>query len=333
MNGRMRIVVTGSSGHLGEALVRSLGSAGHDVFGVDVLPSAFTALVGSVTDRDVAHAAVTDADAVIHAATLHKPHLATHSFEAFVETNVAGTAVLLEAAIGAGVRAFVLTSSTSTFGHALTPPEGLPAAWITEDVVPVPKNIYGVTKVAAEDLCRVAHLERRLGCVVLRLARFFPEDDDDDALRARYGPDNLKVNELLFRRVDLADAVSACELAVRRAGTVGVGPYVISATTPFVPAHLGELRKDAPAVVRRLYPDFEAVYARMGWQMIRSIDRVYVNTRAREALGWEPAHDFGWALGRLRSGEDTRSRLAAEVGAKGYHGEPTGVYSRGRPAP
>ena len=76
--------------------------------------------------------------AVIHSATLHKPHVATHSRQAFVDANIAGTLTLLEAALAAGVSAFVYTSTTSAFGSALSPAPGQPAAWITEDVAPVP---------------------------------------------------------------------------------------------------------------------------------------------------------------------------------------------------
>ena len=47
----MRILVTGSSGHLGEALVRTLQRLNHEVIGVDLLESPFTARVGSITDR------------------------------------------------------------------------------------------------------------------------------------------------------------------------------------------------------------------------------------------------------------------------------------------
>ena len=71
-------------------------------------------------------------DAVLHVATLHKPHVATHSPEAFVETNVRGTLILLEEAVRARVPAFVMTSTTSTFGDALKPPKGQPAAWIDD---------------------------------------------------------------------------------------------------------------------------------------------------------------------------------------------------------
>src|SRR5205814_684200 len=135
---------------------------------------------------------------VIHAATLHKPHVATHSRQAFVDSNVTATLNLLEASTRGGVSAFVYTSTTSTFGDALVPPKDAPAAWITEDVVPVPKNIYGVTKVAAEDLCALAHRNQKLSCIVLRTLRFFPEADDDPKARAAFGDDNLKVNEFLY---------------------------------------------------------------------------------------------------------------------------------------
>src|SRR3954471_5759515 len=151
----LRVLITGSAGHLGEALVRTLGERGHEVTGLDIIPSSCTTRVGSVTDRTLVRQLMTGVDAVLHAATLHKPHVGTHSQQAFVDTNVTGTLTLLEAAHAAGVRSFVFTSTTSTFGSAMTPKPGAPAVWVTEDVRPVPKNIYGVTKVAAEDLCEL----------------------------------------------------------------------------------------------------------------------------------------------------------------------------------
>jgi nucleoside-diphosphate-sugar epimerase len=323
----MRILVTGSAGHLGEALVRVLREDGHDVAGLDILASPSTATVGSVADREVVRAAVAGMDAVVHAATLHKPHVGSHARRDFVDTNVTGTLNLLEEAVAAGVGRFVFTSTTSAFGHALTPAPGRPAAWITEDVVPVPKNIYGATKTAAEDLCELLHRDHGLPCLVLRTSRFFPEDDDRPDIRSAFDPLNLKVNELLYRRVDLQDVVDAHRLALERAPAIGFARYVVSATTPFTPADLEELPTDAPAVVRRLFPDQEEIFAARGWSMLPGIERVYVNARARQELGWTPRHDFRHALDRLAAGEDPRSPLALAVGAKGYHAVPTGVYT------
>jgi nucleoside-diphosphate-sugar epimerase len=228
--------------------------------------------------------------------------------------------------VAAGVERFVFTSSTSAFGRALVPPAGAPAAWITEEVADVPRNLYGVTKGAAEDLCELVHRDHGLAVVILRTSRFFPEGDDRDDVRAAYADANAKVNELLYRRVDLADAVSAHRLALERAPEIGFGRYIISATTPFSRDDLPELRFDAPAVVRRLFPNYGAVYAERGWSMFPQIERVYVNDRAKMELGWAPRRDFGYALDRLAAGEDWRSELARSIGTKGYAAS-GGVYT------
>jgi UDP-glucose 4-epimerase len=324
----MRVLVTGSSGHLGEALVRVLTSEGTDVVGIDVLGSPTTDVVGTITDRPSIRDCLRGVDAVIHTATLHKPHIGTHSFQQFVEVNVTGTLSLLEEATAARVGCFVFTSTTSLYGRANTPPPGQPAAWIDEEVVPVPKNIYGATKRAAEDLCELFHADHGLPCVILRTSRFFPEPDDDPAIRGAYADANIKVNELLNRRVDLEDAVRAHVLALGRAASIGFGRYVISATTPFRPEDRVELRTDAPAVVRRCFPEYEAIYRALGWKLFPSIERVYVNDRARAELGWSPRCDYGSALERLGANEEPWSRLSRTVGAKGYHAADSYPYTQ-----
>lgn len=323
----MRILVTGSSGHLGEALVRVLTADGHDVVGLDLLESPYTGVVGSVTDRSALRRALEGVNAVLHTATLHKPHVGSHTRAAFVDTNVTGTLILLEEAVAAGVSRCVFTSTTSSFGRALTPGDGAAAAWITEDVPSIPKNIYGVTKVAAENICELIHRDHGLPCVILRTSRFFPEPDDNQDIREKYSAANVRANEMLYRRVDLADVVDAHRLALERAPALGFGRYIVSATTPFTTADLAQLRVDAPAVVRRHYPGFERLYAELGWAMFPGVDRVYVNTRARTDLGWTPRYDFGHVLQQLSTGAEPRSALAVAIGAKGYHQVSTGPYT------
>jgi UDP-glucose 4-epimerase len=316
----MKILVTGSSGHLGEALVRRLAQLQHTVVGVDIVPSPFTTHVASIAHRDVARECVHGVDAVIHSATLHKPHVATHSRQAFIDTNVTGTLNLLEEAVVARVGAFIFTSTTSTFGDALTPPADAPAAWITEEVRSRPKNIYGATKTAAEDLCQLFSRNQALPCLVLRTSRFFPEADDNQEVRSSLEDANIKANEFLHRRVDIADVVSAHILALEVAPQLHFDKFIISATTPFTPFDAGELRTDAAAVLRRRVPRFEAIYSARGWKPPTEIDRVYVNDRARSRLGWAPLYDFGRILWHLEHGEEPRSDLARVLGTKGYHG-------------
>ena len=315
----MTALVTGSSGHLGEALVRTLRSLGSEVIGLDILSSPFTDRTGSITDRAFVRRSSRGAKVVFHAATLHKPHVGTHSRQDFVDANITGTLNLLEEAKEARVNAFVFTSTTSVYGDALAQPAGAPAIWVTEDLQPVPKNIYGVTKAAAENLCELFHRKYELRCIILRTSRFFPEADDDKAVRDAYDDANTKANEYLFRRVDIADAVSAHLLAAERAPAIGFARYIISATTPFLTSDLAALGSDAPSVTRRRVPEYEAVYAQRGWRMVSTIDRVYDNQRARIELGWQPRYDFKSVIDRLSRGEDIISPLARLIGSKGYH--------------
>lgn len=322
----MTILVTGSAGHLGEALMRSFAGRGQAARGVDIKPSSFTHCIGSITDRGVVRRCMAGMRTVIHAATLHKPHVATHCYQDFLDTNVTGTLVLLEEAVKAGVESFVFTSTTSTFGAALTPAKDEPAAWVTEDVLPIPKNIYGASKVAAEGLCELFARKHRLPTIVLRTSRFFPEADDDPHIRDAYEPANAQANELLNRRADIADIVDAHILAAERAKAIGFGRYIVSATTPFGEDDLQALRHDAPGVVDRLFPDCRSLYAKRGWRLFPTIDRVYVNRLALSELGWRPKYDFRNMLDSLAKNADFRSVLAREVGSKGYHDE---VFAEG----
>ena len=299
--------------------MKTLHLQGSHAIGLDIKESPFTEHLGSIADRDFVRKCIRGVDAVVHTATLHKPHVATHPRQDFVDTNITGTLNLLEEAAAAGVGAFIFTSTTSVFGRALAPSAGEPAAWITEEVPPLPRNIYGLTKLAAEQLCELFHRKYGLPCLILRTSRFFPEPDDNKEIRDAYADANAKVNEFLYRRVDLEDIVDAHIRAIEKARSLGFGCYIVSATTPFTRQDLLALRLNAPAVVKRYAPHYEPVYAARGWSMFPSIDRVYINDKARAALGWEPRHDFASIIDRLAAGGTHLSKLAASVGSKGYH--------------
>ncbi len=335
------VLVTGSSGHLGKALMLALPDLGYHPIGIDINPSLTTTHTGSVTDAAFLTTVFTthQPSHVIHAATLHKPHITTHTKNDFIQTNIAGTLALLEASITlypaqqedtnpAKVQSFTFLSTTSTFGNALSPLPGQPAAWIDESVAPQPKNIYGVTKTAAEDMCRLVHAQTGLPVVVLRTSRFFPEEDDDDTRRrAVVDGDNLKVLELAYRRVDVADVVAACVCAMRRAGEIGWGRFVVSAPTPFGKGDLARLDGDAEGVFRGAVAGVGDVFERKGWGFLERVDRVYDSARAVEVLGWKPEYTFQRAVEKVGKGEEWRSELAVIVGKLGYHKVPTGVYT------
>jgi UDP-glucose 4-epimerase len=262
----------------------------------------------------------------MYAATLRKAHIATHSQRAFIETNVSGTLNVLEDALANGASAVVFTSTTSAFGAALRRAAGEPAAWVTEDVRPVPRNIYGVTKVAAEDLCELFYRSKGLPSIVLRTSRFLPEIDDDPELRGRYDL-NLKANEYVHRRRDVADAVDAHLLAAERTTAIGFGRYVVSATTPFGREHVARLRTDAAGVVRELFPDYEEEYGRRGWKMFPG--STASTTTAAPVKSSDGGHATTSAPSSTACGA-TRTR-SAPPGASGARDIPRGASRTGPP--
>ena len=303
----MRILVTGSSGWLGQTLVPRLRRGGHEIMGVDPVPGETTAVVGSITDRDFVRAVMRDfgVEAVIHAGALHKPHVETRSRTEFVAVNVQGTLNLLEEAVAAGSRVdrFVFTSTTSLMiSKAIRAGRAggaTKAEWITEAMAPLlPRNIYGVTKLAAEHLCRLFHELHGLPVVILRTARFFPEDDDMAHAMPQSEP-NTKANEFLFRRLTVEDAALAHIAALDRAPQIGFDTFIISALTPFSPEDCEQLMEYAPLVVHRYFPRYREIYARRGWTMFDYIDRVYDSNKAMRRMGFVCQTDFGDILTQL----------------------------------
>ncbi|TGP50297.1 NAD(P)-dependent oxidoreductase [bacterium M00.F.Ca.ET.230.01.1.1] len=302
----MRILLTGSSGWLGSGLEPRLRTLGHDVIGLDPVASARTQIVGSIADRDLVLRTVREhsIEAIIHSGALHKPNIEHFENSAFVATNVQGTLNLLDAAVAYGVKRFVFTSTTSLMiSRAIRAGfqgGARKAAWLTEEMSPEPRNIYGVTKLSAEHLCRLYHIEHGLPVVVLRTARFFPEADDM-AHAIEQSDANTKANELLFRRLTVEDAAEAHIAALEKAPLLGFDTFIISAPTPFRPQDCAELIADAPSVVARYLPDYPRLYARKGWTMFSSIDRVYDPSRARERLGFVCKTSFADVLAALEA--------------------------------
>ncbi len=301
----MNILVTGSSGWLGQTLVPRLRRDGHTVVGLDPEPGATTDVVGSVVDRALVRSTIRahGIDAVVHAAARHKPHIETHDNSEFVAVNVQGTLNLLEEAVEAGVDRFVFTSTTSLMisqkirdGRAGGAQE---AMWIDETMAPLqPRNIYGVTKLAAEDLCRLFHQLHKLPIVILRASRFFPEEDDMAHAIAQ-SSENTKANEFLFRRLSVEDAAEAHIVALAKAPEIGFDIFIVSALTPFAPSDGAALIADAPAVVARYFPDYRAKYDKRDWTMFDAIDHVYDANRARRVLGFTCRTDFRQVLDGL----------------------------------
>jgi nucleoside-diphosphate-sugar epimerase len=283
----MRVLVTGSSGQLGREIIRQL-AGGHETVGMDVLPGGGTDVVASVTDREAMFALAHGIEAIIHTASLHAPHVSLRSKQEFVATNITGTLHLLEAAVAAGVRRFVYTSTTSLYGYTLVPTDR--AVWVTEELEPRPRDIYDISKHAAEDLCRHFAEARGLPTICLRTSRFYAEE-----------PERVAIHRL-YRGADVRDMAAAHVLALTDEH-IHFDIFNVSARSPFIEAETLDLLRDAASVIRRHFPKAEAIFARRGWRLPAAIDRVYVIERAERLLGYRPRWNFRELLDELSAGE------------------------------
>lgn len=289
----MRIVLTGSSGRVGRAIVSALAGR-HDVTGMDRAPFSTTHIVGDFADAALLRSAFEQADAVIHTAALHAPHVGMVPDAEFQRINVLGTRMVAQAAMAAGVPRLVFTSTTALYGHTVSAGS---CTFIDEETPPRPKSIYHRTKLEAERMLEEMagpHLAVR----VLRMSRSFPEPAD---VMAAYR---------LHRGVDMRDVADAHVLALTNAGD-DFQRYIISATTPFSADDCDSLAKDAASVLRQRTPALAEAFAQRGWTLPATIDRIYSPARAAEGLGWRSRFGFEEVLAQL----DRRSLEVLPVGA------------------
>lgn len=279
----MAILVTGASGRVGRAIFVRL-AADCEVRGFDAAPSSTVSALGDVADHAAVARAAEGAQAIIHVAGLHAPHVGLVPEHEFERVNVQGTRNLLEAALRLGIRRFIYTSTTALYGYASVSPAA--AVWVTENVAPMPRTIYHRTKLAAELLLEAAAARHGLSVTVLRMSRCFPERAP---LMAAYR---------LHRGVDARDVAEAHALALAL-DTPGFRVFNISGSTPFLPNDAPALLRDAPAVLRRRAPDFVQAFKARGWPLPASIDRVYCSLTAKRELGWRPRHGFSEVLKML----------------------------------
>ncbi len=274
----MHVLVTGSSGQLGREIVSQLRQAAHHVVGADVLPAPTTDQLLDIRDKAKVLAATRGMDAVIHTAAVHgKQYALGYPRGAFTGTNIDGTLHLLEACVAHGIRKFLYTSTTSIYGHAMA--HSRQAVWVDEALPPDPRDIYDITKLTAELLCRDFCEKEGLQATVLRVSRFLPE------------PENTVAIHRLYRGLDERDGARAHLLALEK-DFDRFEVFNVSAKSPFGKADLAELKTDPKSVILRHYPEAEKLFAARQWTFPGSIDRVYVVDKAEQLLGYAPQYNF-----------------------------------------
>lgn len=273
-----RILVTGSSGQLGKELVSQLISKKYDVIGMDIVPSSTTHQIGDIRNIEHIKTITSGVDAIIHTAAIHGKHYElNYPREEFIRTNIDGSLNLLNACVLNGVRKFLYTSTTSIYGNALV--NASQAVWVDESLIPDPRDIYDITKLTAELLCRDFFEKNHIEATVLRVSRFLPESE------------NTKAIHRLYRGLDEKDGAMGIILALEKTFDT-FETYNISNESPFRQNDLAELIKNPKEVIKKYFPNVEKVFADKNWTFPDKIDRVYAIEKAKKELNYRPINNF-----------------------------------------
>ena len=292
------ILVTGSSGYLGSAIAQTLKVHGIQYVGIDLVGASTTDFIGCVSDIEfVRKASSKGCKSIIHTAALHAPNLDFYSNTDYHKVNVEGTRNILSIASEFQMEAIVFSSTTSlmiTEEVKKQEKEGTAGPVILNHSVDygTPRNIYGVTKKAAEKLCIE---DRENNIAILRCSRFFVEDVFDTGAKAstrivQKTNGNIKANEMLCgTRATLEDMIISHLVALDRLSknktnlkrNTIIGPLIISSISPLLTKSLENFI--AP------YSNF---YESLGWSLPDHISRIYDSTNSWKALNYTPKWDF-----------------------------------------
>jgi UDP-glucose 4-epimerase len=273
-----KIVVTGSAGRLGSVTLKTLRDNGYEVTGVDIIESDTTDVLMDIKNKKIVHKIVKSMDAIVHTAAMHGKHFElNYPRQDFIKTNIDGTFNLLNACVNNGIKKFIYISTTSIYGNAMV--DKNKAVWVDETLNPDPRDIYDITKLTAELLCRDYFEKEKIEATVLRVSRFLPEDD------------NTKAIHRLYRGLDERDGAAAIQLAIEQHFD-DFEVFNISADSPFQREDVIGLRENCKTVLLKYYPNLEKIFEEKKWVFPKQIDRVYSVEKAKNELGYKPKYNF-----------------------------------------
>lgn len=314
-----RVLVTGGAGFLGWHVVRRLldSDPGLEVVNLDLMtyagsPGALRDLSerfgarhrfvpGDVRDPAAVGAAIRGAEAVVHLAAESHVDRSIRDAAAFVDTNVRGTQVLLDASLTEGVEAFVQVSTDEVYGHLPLPGEvgegsgGTAADAFRESDPLAPRSPYAASKAAGDLLALASYHTHGLPVVVTRGCNAFGPGQYPEKLvplairRIQEGlPVPLYGSGAQVREWMHADDQAAGILAALDSGRPGRIYNLGGGEARTNLALVRELLRLMGAPADRV----EHVPDRPGHDLRYAMDW----SRSREELGWRPRRSLGTEL-------------------------------------
>jgi len=270
----VKICVTGATGKAGRAVTRELLDHGYEVVATDVSvpPRDYSVLRADLTDYGQAVEALHGTDAVVHLANIPAPGI--HTPAVTFNANTAMNANVFLAAAQLGLSRVVWASSETTLGLPFDePPRYAP---IDEEHYPVPTTTYALSKVVSETAAEQVSRWSGIPFVALRFTNIFEPDDYRILPPTWDDPVARKWN--LWGYVDVRDVAASCRLALE-APVRGSVSLIVAAADTVMPRPSADL-------MRAVYPDVPITRELAEFETLLAIDR------AREVIGYEPAHSW-----------------------------------------
>ncbi|MBP7928833.1 MAG: NAD-dependent epimerase/dehydratase family protein [Acidimicrobiia bacterium] len=290
----MRALVTGGAGFIGSSIARALLAEDVEVVVLDNLstgqpqriPEGAELIVGDLTRPDAVRGACKGVDVIFHQAAIRSVPKSVDNPLPVEETNIRGTLNLLEAATNASVERLVYASSSSVYGGGRS---GEPQ----HESDPVdPRSPYAVSKLSAEQFCRVWTLLERIETVSLRYFNVYGPGQRPDSTYSAVFPGfiaALKRGEQPVIHSDgeqtrdfcYIDDVIAANFAAADAPSSATGRcYNIGADDP---RSVNDVYRSVAAAmgtdIKPVYGPVRAGDVRSTWADISD---------AKEQLGWQP---------------------------------------------
>jgi UDP-glucose 4-epimerase len=183
----MKVLISGGAGFIGSHLVEYYQNRAEEIRVIDDLSTGsrsnlkgfgYRWIEGCITSEETVKRAVQGIDIVVHLGALISVPESIREPIAYNRVNVEGTLKLLEAAVQAGVRKFVVASSAAVYGNNPTIPK-------TEGMAPEPGSPYAVTKLDCEYYCKIYQENTPIETAALRFFNVFgPRQDPKSAYAA-----------------------------------------------------------------------------------------------------------------------------------------------------
>jgi len=218
-------------------------------------------------------------DAVIHVAALHGKAWNELGDDMGFEVNVTGTKNILEGAASAGVKRVVFTSSIWASGHGSPPPDCLP---MDEEMQREPAELYGLTKILGEQMCRYATAKDGISTVVLRPGGIRPAE--------MYEPGYVG---FLTAAVDVRDVAQAHVLGLQAPDEMTHEVFIITADSPLSNVDPEAFRQDPARTLDSVVPGAGEL-VRTGTLQLGAGAEWYTVEKAKRMLGYRP--EFGFVL-------------------------------------